>query len=58
VTLWDLATGWPLGRSEVMLIGIAAGMHGYDGPGATAITIAVPALIVLILVAVYGRRKR
>jgi len=44
-----------------MLIGVAVvavGMHGYNGPGAMVITLAVPALIVLILVTVYGRRKR
>jgi hypothetical protein len=42
----------------MMLIGVAVGMHGYDGPGAMAITIAVPVLLVLILVGVYGRKKR
>jgi hypothetical protein len=44
-----------------MLIGvpvIAVGMHGYNGPGAMAVTIAVPVLLVLILVGVYGRKKR
>jgi hypothetical protein len=41
-----------------MLIGVAVGMHGYNGPGALVITIAVPVLIVLILVGVYGRRRR
>lgn len=41
-----------------MLIGVAAGMYGYDGPGAMVVTIAVPVLIVLILIAMYGRRKR
>ena len=30
--------------------------HGYNGPGAMAITIAVPVLLVLILVAAYGRK--
>jgi hypothetical protein len=40
-----------------MLIGVtvvAVGMHGYGGPGAIETTIAVPVLLVLILVAVYG----
>ena len=41
-----------------MLTGIAVGMHGYNGPGAMVITLGVPALVVLILVGVYGRRKR
>ena len=41
-----------------MLIGGAVGMHGYNGTGASVITLAVPVLIVLILVGVYGRRKR
>jgi hypothetical protein len=48
-------------RSKAMLNGIAVvamGMHGYDGPGAMAITLAVPVLAVLILVGVYGRKKR
>ena len=37
---------------------VAVGMHGYDGPGAMAITLGVPVVLVLILVGVYGRRKR
>jgi hypothetical protein len=41
-----------------MLMGLAVGMHGYSGPGAIEITLGVPVLIVLILVGVYGRRKR
>lgn len=45
-----------------MLIGatiVAVGIHGYNGPGASVITIGIIALIVLILVAVYRpRRKR
>ncbi len=41
-----------------MLISVAAGVHGYNGPGAMVITVAVPVLIVLILVAMYGRRRR
>jgi hypothetical protein len=43
-----------------MLIGaaVAAMGHGYNGPGAMVITIAVPVLLVLILAAVYGRKRR
>jgi hypothetical protein len=37
---------------------VAVGMHGYTGPGASAITLGIIALIVLILVAVYRPRKR
>lgn len=44
-----------------MLIGvavIAVGMHNYNGPYASAITLGIIALIVLILVGVYGRKTR
>jgi cytochrome c oxidase subunit IV len=44
-----------------MLTGVvvlAVGMHGYNGPGALGITIAIPVILVLILVAMYGRKKR
>jgi hypothetical protein len=43
-----------------MLIGIAvvAMGHDYNGPGASAITLGIVALIVLILAGVYGRKNR
>ena len=44
-----------------MLIGVtvvAARMHDYSGPYASAITLGIIALIVLILVGVYGRKSR
>lgn len=44
-----------------MLIGVAAvavGMHDYNGPDASAITLGIVVLIVLILVGVYARRNR
>jgi len=44
-----------------MLIGtavVAGGMHDYNGPDASAITLGIVALIVLILIGVYGRRNR
>ncbi len=44
-----------------MLIGVgvvAVGMHDYNGPGASVITLGIIALIVLILVAVYRPGKR
>ena len=41
-----------------MLIGVAVGMRGYNGPGALVITLGVPVPLVLILLAVYGRRNR
>jgi hypothetical protein len=44
-----------------MLIGVAgvAGrMHDYNGPYASAITLGIIALIVLILIGVYGRKSR
>jgi hypothetical protein len=44
-----------------MLIGVAVvavGMHDYNGPYASAITLGIVALIVLILIGVYGRKKR
>jgi len=44
-----------------MLIGVpvvAVGMHDYNGPYASAITFGIIALIVLILVGVYGRKNR
>lgn len=47
-----------LGWSTVMLIGVAVGIHGYDGPGASVFVFGTVALIVLILVAVYRPRKR
>jgi len=42
-----------------MLIGVTAvamGMHDYNGPYASAITLGIIALIVLILMGVYGRK--
>lgn len=36
----------------------AAGMHDYNGPGAVAILFVAVALMAVILIAVYGRRKR
>jgi hypothetical protein len=42
-----------------MLIGVAVvavGMHDYTGPGASAITLGIVGLNVLILVGVYGRK--
>ena len=50
-----------LGRSKAMLIGdtvVAVRMHDYNGPYASAITLGIIALIVLILVGVYARRNR
>ena len=44
-----------------MLIGVtvvAVRMHDYNGPYASAITLGIIALIVLILVGVYGRKTR
>jgi hypothetical protein len=41
-----------------MLIGVAVGIHGYNGPGASVFVFGAVALIVLILVAVYRPRKR
>ena len=44
-----------------MLIGVAVAagrMHDYNGPYASAITIGIIALIVLILIRVYGRKSR
>jgi len=44
-----------------MLIGVAVvavGMHDYNGPEASAITLGIVVLIVLILVGVYARRNR
>jgi hypothetical protein len=41
-----------------MLIGVAVGIHDYTGPGVSAITLGIIALIVLILVGVYARGKR
>lgn len=44
-----------------MLIGVtvvAVGVHDYNGPYASAITLGIIALIVLILVGVYGRKSR
>jgi hypothetical protein len=41
-----------------MLIGVAVGIHDYTGPGASAITLGIIALIVLILVGVFARGKR
>jgi len=44
-----------------MLIGVAVvavGMHDYNGPYASAITVGITALIVLILVGVYARKNR
>jgi hypothetical protein len=44
-----------------MLIGVAVvavGMHDYNGPDASAITLGIIALIVLILIGVYGRKNR
>jgi hypothetical protein len=44
-----------------MLIGVpivAVGMHDYTGPGASVITFGIIALIVLILIGVYGRGNR
>jgi ABC-type spermidine/putrescine transport system permease subunit I len=50
-----------LGRSKAMLIGdtvVAVRTHDYTGPYASAITLGIIALIVLILVGVYGRKSR
>jgi succinate dehydrogenase hydrophobic anchor subunit len=33
-------------------------MHDYNGPDASAITLGIVALMVLILIGVYGRRNR
>jgi hypothetical protein len=44
-----------------MLIGVtvvAVRMHDYNGPYASVITLGIIALIVLILVGVYGRKSR
>ena len=44
-----------------MLIGVAVvavGTHDYNGPYASAITLGIIALIVLLLVGVYGRKNR
>jgi hypothetical protein len=44
-----------------MLIGVAVvatRMHDYNGPYASAITLGIVAIIVLILVGVYGRKSR
>ena len=41
-----------------MLIGVAVGIHECTGPGASAITLGIIALIVLILVGVFARGKR
>jgi hypothetical protein len=44
-----------------MLIGVpvvAVGMHDYNGRYASAITLGIIALIVLILIGVYGRKSR
>ena len=41
-----------------MLIGVAVGIHGYTGPGGSAITLGIIVLIVLILVGVFARGKR
>jgi succinate dehydrogenase hydrophobic anchor subunit len=38
--------------------GVAVGIHDYTGPGASAITLGIIALIVLILVGVYARGNR
>jgi hypothetical protein len=57
----DPAIRYLLGRSTVMLIGVAVvavGMHDYNGPDASVITFGIVALIVLILAGVYGRRNR
>ena len=40
-----------------MLIGVAVGVHDYTGPGASAITFGIIALIVLILITAYVRGK-
>lgn len=43
-----------------MLIGVAVvavGMHDYNGPFASAITLGIVALIVLILIGVYRRKS-
>ena len=37
---------------------VAVRMHDYTGPYASAITFGIIALIVLILVGVYGRKNR
>jgi hypothetical protein len=37
---------------------VAVGMHDYNGPDASAITLGIIALIVLILIGVYGRKNR
>jgi hypothetical protein len=37
---------------------VAARMHDYNGPYASAITLGIIALIVLILIRVYGRKSR
>jgi hypothetical protein len=41
-----------------MLIGVAVGVHDYTGPGASAITLGIIALIVLILIGAYVRGNR
>jgi LPXTG-motif cell wall-anchored protein len=43
-----------------MLTGIAivAMGHDYNGPGASAITLGIVGLVVLILAGVYGRKNR
>ena len=42
-----------------MLIGGVVAMgHDYNSPGASAITLGIVALIVLILAGVYGRKNR
>jgi len=41
-----------------MLFGVAVGVHDYTGPGASAITIGIIAIVVVILVGAYARGKR
>ena len=44
-----------------MLIGVTAvamGMHDYNGPYASAITLGIIALILLILIGVYARKNQ